>query len=89
MGRTYSTYEAKARFSDILRRVREGQHVTITYRGEAVAEIRPIYRTDQDDRVLRGLEDEGVLSRPVAPSGRLEPTTRKPGALERFLESRE
>jgi prevent-host-death family protein len=89
MGVTYSTYEAKARFSEVLRRVREGQHVTISYRGEAVAEIRPIYRTDREDLALREMEDEGVLSRQSAPLGRLEPVAGKPGALERFLESRE
>jgi len=89
MGITYSTYEAKARFSEILRRVREGQHVTISYRGDVVAEIRPVYRTDREDRALSEMEDEGVLSRQSAPSGRFEPITGKPGALERFLESRE
>ena len=44
MATTYSTYEAKARFSEILRRVREGRSVNITYHGEVVAEIRPAYR---------------------------------------------
>ena len=39
---TYSTYEAKARFSEVLRQVREGKTVTISYRGEPAAEIRPI-----------------------------------------------
>ncbi|MXV94474.1 MAG: type II toxin-antitoxin system prevent-host-death family antitoxin, partial [Gemmatimonadetes bacterium] len=28
----YSTYEARARFSDVLRRVREGTTVTVSYR---------------------------------------------------------
>ena len=42
MAVTYSTYEAKARFSEVLRQVREGETVTVTYRGEPVAEIRLI-----------------------------------------------
>ena len=42
MNPTYSTYEAKARFSEVLRLVREGTPVTVTYRGDPVAEIRPI-----------------------------------------------
>lgn len=39
MSDTYSTYEAKARFSEIIRKVRSGKHVRITYRGREVAEV--------------------------------------------------
>lgn len=87
---TYTTYEAKARFSEIMRKVRAGQRVVISYRGRAVAEIRPLEtrRRSLADRLDR-LEEEGVLARPASPTGRLEPLTRKPGALGRFLESRE
>ena len=49
-GITYSTYEAKARFSEVLRQVRAGTTVTVTYRGEPVAEIRPIEPPAHDDR---------------------------------------
>ena len=42
MSITYSTYEAKARFSEIIRHVREGRTVTVSYRGEPVAEVRSI-----------------------------------------------
>ena len=41
---TYSTTEAKSRFSKVISQVREGKTVTITYRGEPVAEIRPIQK---------------------------------------------
>ena len=37
MGRWYSIYEAKAKFSEIIRKVREGQTVTVSYHGEPVA----------------------------------------------------
>jgi len=87
--KSYSTYEAKARLSEILRKVRAGKHVTISYRGRDVAEIRPIYRAADVERALQEMEDEGVLSRSTAPAGRLEPVSKKPGALERFLGSRE
>jgi len=89
VSRKYSTYEAKAKFSEILRKVRAGQHVTISYRGEAVAEVRPIYGAQKAEETLRELEEQGVLSRPGAPAGTLEPLARKPGALKRFLESRD
>ena len=88
MATTYSTYEAKARFSEILRRVREGRSVNITYHGEVVAEIRPAYRVGRE-RALKQLEEQGVVSPPAAPAGKLAPIQRKPGALARFLESRD
>ena len=89
MSGTYSTYEAKARFSELMRKVRNGQRVTISYRGEAVAELRPIQRTDDPAKALKEMEEEGVLAPPRAPQARLEPVARKRGALKRFLDTRE
>jgi prevent-host-death family protein len=89
MAKSYSTYEAKARFSEILRKVRAGKSVTISYRGREVAEIRPIYDAGDVSRALLEMEEEGVVSRSAAPAGRLEPIVNKPGSLQRFLESRE
>ena len=42
VARVYSTYEAKAKLSEILRKVRAGQRVGISYRGELVAEVAPV-----------------------------------------------
>ena len=90
MAETYSTYEAKAKFSEIIRKVRAGQRVVIAYRGEEIAEIRRIEGTGERlAQSLRRLEDRGVLSRARKPTGPLRPLVRKPGALARFLESRE
>ena len=44
MADVYSTYEAKAHFSEILRKVRSGRPVRISYRGEEIAEVRPLSR---------------------------------------------
>ncbi|MBI4279882.1 MAG: type II toxin-antitoxin system prevent-host-death family antitoxin [Armatimonadetes bacterium] len=90
MPQTYSAYEAKARFGEVIRKVRAGQRVVISYRGREVAEILPLHPRGRDlaDRLER-LEEEGVVSRAGSPAGRLEPLARKPGALTRFLESRE
>ncbi len=38
----YSTHQTRARLSELLRHVRDGKTVTITYRGEPVAEVRPL-----------------------------------------------
>ncbi|HEV7515203.1 MAG TPA: type II toxin-antitoxin system prevent-host-death family antitoxin, partial [Thermoanaerobaculia bacterium] len=64
---TYSTYEAKAKFSEILRKVRAGQRVVIAYHGEEVAEIRPIEKKKTLAASLRELEEQGILGPLVEP----------------------
>lgn len=85
----YSTYEAKARFSEVLRHVREGRTVTISYRGEPVAELRPLRResTDLEER-LADLERRGILTPRPKQRKPIELGTPVPGALERFLADR-
>lgn len=86
---TYSTYEAKARFSEVLRQVREGKTVTISYRGEPAAEIRPIPPKKQTlDERLRELERRGVLVPAKDPNAPIRPIAHRPGALKRFLDER-
>ncbi len=88
-GNTYSTYEAKARFSEVLRQVRTGTTVTVTYRGEPVAEIRPIEpRPKTIEERLDELRRSGVLVRSREPRAPLRPVAHIPGALERFLADR-
>ncbi|HSF02218.1 MAG TPA: type II toxin-antitoxin system prevent-host-death family antitoxin [Solirubrobacterales bacterium] len=90
MAQTYSTYEAKARFSEVIRKVRAGQRVVIAYRGEAIAEIRPIDKgVTSLEKALGRLEDRGILSREPGAGRSFSAVARKPGALKRFLESRE
>ena len=86
----YSTYEAKARFSELLRLVREGQTVTVTYRGEPVAEVRPI-RPPPKTLVERldDLERRGILVPFKGERRTFRPVTSRPGALDRFLAERE
>jgi prevent-host-death family protein len=42
MARPYPVHEAKAKLSEILRRVKEGRTVTISERGREVARVVPI-----------------------------------------------
>jgi prevent-host-death family protein len=92
MAKEYSLYEAKARFSELVRRVRErGDTVVVTYHGEPVAEIRPISRPNQATlpaRVQR-LTEQGILVPAAEARQRLRRVTRKPGALDRFLQERD
>lgn len=86
----YSTYEAKARFSEVLRQVRAGQRVTVSYRGKEVAEIRPIESEGSSlEARLRSLEADGIVGPAGRRRGRLAPLATKEGALKRFLDSRD
>ncbi len=89
MAITYSTYEAKARFSEVLRQVRQGKTVTISYRGKPAAEIRPIQREPQtlEDRI-QDLERRGILVPASDPDEPIRPIAHRPGALKRFLAER-
>ena len=89
MDLTYSTSEAKARFSEIIRLVRDGRTVTVSYRGEPVAEVRPIQeRPATIEERTEELERRGVLVGPREPRTPFEGGVHMPGALKRFLEER-
>lgn len=88
-GLTYSTYEAKARFSEVLRQVRTGTTITVTYRGEPVAEIRPIEERPRTiEERLDELRRRGVLVPANGPRRPFRAIADRPGALERFLADR-
>ena len=91
MNLTLSTYEAKARFSEVMRLVREGRTVHISYHGKPVAEIRPIEGKKKTlEEHLDELERRGLVSPPAEPGPfRPGPVVRRPGALQRFLDERE
>ncbi len=90
MGITYSTYEAKARFAEVMRQVREGKTVTVSYRDEPVAEIRPLQPEPATiDERLEDLERRGVLVRSSLARRPLQVVERRAGAVERFLTERD
>jgi prevent-host-death family protein len=60
-----SISETKAKLSALLDRVKAGEEVTITDRGQPVARIVPIPATEVDwDERLERLERQGVVRRP-------------------------
>lgn len=87
---TYSLYEAKAKLSAIIRKVREGRPVVVTLHGEPVAEIRsiPSPRGGLGPR-MEQLVERGIILRPVAGASKPRQTVRRPGALKRFLDDRD
>lgn len=87
---TYSTYEAKSRFSEIIRKVKAGRRVIVTHHGSKVAEIRPVEA--EPVRLAARLEQferDGVIQRPADPERRTPLVARRRGALTRFLASRD
>lgn len=64
MGTIVSVSEAKARLSELLRRVREGETVLILSHGHPVARLEPVSPAAAGEDVrLAGLEERGVLRR--------------------------
>jgi prevent-host-death family protein len=86
---TYTLYEAKARFSAIVRQVREGRPVVVTLYGEPAVEIRAVAaaRLGIGARLDR-MSERGVLVRPDGPRPQLRAVASRPGALGRFLADR-
>ncbi len=84
-----STSEAKSRFSEVIRQVRNGRTVRVSWRGKPVAEIRPIPEAPPSVEERQAeLERRGVLVPAANPVGRFAPIARAPGALQRFLDDR-
>ena len=89
MNLQYSMHDARARFSEVIRHVREGKTVTVSRRGEPVAEIRPVPRSSETiEERLDELERRGALVRSGRPWKPPAPVTERPGALDRFLADR-
>ena len=69
--------------------VREGSTVTITYRGEPVAEIRPFEAHEDLTQRVQRMTRDGTLAPPHQMSfHRPSPLAKRPGALARFLDER-
>jgi prevent-host-death family protein len=56
--------ELKVRLGTYLRRVRQGQRLVVTDRGQPVAELRPLSETGTES-ILLELEARGVVTRPT------------------------
>jgi prevent-host-death family protein len=87
---TYSLYDAKAKLSALVRKVREGHNVTITLHGKPVAELRAVAKGEGGlSARLEELEERGVIVPAVDPHAPLKAIAKRPGALKRFLEERD
>ena len=93
----YSASEAKAQFSQVLKAVRESDTLIVTYRGDPVAEIRPIRKENEapspeklgkHEAYTEELRRRGILRPAYGPKRPFKPVAHIPGALERFLADR-
>ncbi len=61
MQKTYSTFEPKTKFSEVMRAVINGHSVTVTYHGQPVAEVRPLsQKITSNEQRLSDLEKRGA-----------------------------
>ena len=90
MSIVYSTVETKTKFSEVLKLVRSGKTVTVSYRGKPVAEIRPIADTNlSNDERLEVLRKRGAYIPAKSPLSAFKSSAQRPGAVKRFLEDRD
>ena len=88
MARPYPVHEAKAKLSEILRRVKRGRSVLISERGREIAQVVPVARATNLAARLAELERDGLIRRSRGSIRTIAPFGRRRGALARFLESR-
>lgn len=86
---TYSLYEAKAKLSAIVRRVREGHTAIVTLHGEPVVEIRPLApKAKGIEARYRELVERGEITPARTNDRSFPPLLHRPGGLKRFLADR-
>ncbi|MBN2717800.1 MAG: type II toxin-antitoxin system prevent-host-death family antitoxin [Deltaproteobacteria bacterium] len=85
----YSTYDAKAKFSELLRKVKKNKKIVITSRGIPIAELVPFSNENENtlERLSR-LEQQGVIDGDTRVRDPFEPIEKSSGALKRFLNCR-
>jgi prevent-host-death family protein len=88
MARPYPVHEAKAKLSEILRRVKRGRSVSISERGREIAQVVPVARATNLATRLDELERDGLIRRGRGSIETIVPVARRRGALARFRQSR-
>lgn len=86
---TFSIFEAKTKFSELIRYVQRQKRVLITHRGNPVAYIVPYHKGETPQGITLQLIENGEASPAAANIGDLPRVEKRSGALKRFLEERE
>ncbi|MBI4209583.1 MAG: hypothetical protein HY538_07765 [Deltaproteobacteria bacterium] len=85
----YSIYQAKSRLSEVIRLVKKHRFVIITERGHDIAKVVPLTSHNGIVKRLGELELSGIITTSAARPGEIRPMAKRPGALRRFLQSRD
>lgn len=90
MAKSYSIYEAKARFSEVIRGLKRHAKIIITYRGNPIAQILPFEQPAPSfDERIATLEEEGRISPRPQIVATWKPILKRTNALKRFLDDRD
>lgn len=93
MEKTFSIFEAKTHFSNLIRQVKAGYRCQITDRGKPVAMICPIQEAEQSfEQWLTSILETNCLAKATLDAKNLAnytPLKKIKGGLKRFLESRD
>ncbi len=81
-------YEAKAKFSEVIRRVKNGESVTITERGKPTALVSAIEQHETSEERLARLTAAGIITPATEPFSFGKPGKKMQGGLTRFLKDR-
>jgi len=84
----YSVYEAKTHLSQILRQVKQNRSVVITDRGHEVARVVPVVDSTNFEKRVAAMEKAGLITPATGRPSDIKPIAYRPGALKRFLETR-
>ena len=87
MAKSYSIYEAKTHFSEVLRSVKRGGEVVVTERGVPIAKVSPLKTPGNLEERIQYLSASGGIL-PRRSSGAIPPGVKRVGALKRFLGNR-
>jgi prevent-host-death family protein len=95
MPEEYPLYDAKAKLSALVRKVREGRSFVITVHGEPVAELRPYEPPPKAQTLTQRIAE--LTAKGLITPARIGPDDprafpireKRPGALQRFLDDRE
>ena len=83
-----SIYEAKTHLSEIIRQAKQNREVVITDRGKEVAKVVPIVESTNFEKRIEALKRAGIITPATGRPSDIKPIAHRPGALKRFLETR-
>lgn len=89
MENSYSIYETKSHLSRLLKRVKNGQELIVTERGEPIARLVPYQKKRSLKDRIQELKHSGIILQRQGKKLAFPDGESRPGSLKRFLDDRE